>query len=75
MSVIEDKVRRRLAPFIVEGKIGAPQFSATVGPSAAALTVNVRLKARVRARPRVEAALHNALRDLGPDAQLVINPA
>lgn len=72
MNPIEDKVRRRLAPFVVEGKIGAPQFSEV---SASALTVSVQLKgARARA-DGVEAALQLAMRDLGGDAQLVISPA
>lgn len=75
MSVIEDKVRRRLAPFIAEGKIGAPQFSSLRGNSAAALTVNVRLKSARSRADDIEAALRNAMRDLGADAQLVINPA
>ena len=75
MSVIEDKVRRRLAPFVAEGKIGAPQFSALAGAATASLTVNVRLKAARARTDDVESALHNAMRDLGADAQLVINPA
>ena len=71
MSAIEDKVRRRLAPFVVEGKIGSPQFSA----ANQGLTVNVRLKAtRERARD-VENALMAAVQDLGPDAHLVITGA
>ena len=74
MSVIEDKVRRRLAPFVVEGKIGAPEFSNVSPASHAALTVNVRLKSAA-ARDGVEAALQNAIRDLGADAHLVINHA
>ncbi|MDE2364488.1 MAG: hypothetical protein KGM42_17565 [Hyphomicrobiales bacterium] len=74
MNPIEDKVRRRLAPFVAEGKIGAPQFSSLSGP-AAALTVNVRLKSARSRGADVEAALHQALRDIGPEAQLVINPA
>lgn len=71
MSAIEDKVRRRLAPFVVEGKIGSPQFSA----ANARLTVNVQLKSpRERARD-VESALMAAVQDLGADAQLVITGA
>lgn len=71
MSAIEDKVRRRLAPFVVEGKIASPQFSATNSR----LTVNVRLKSpRERARD-VESALMAAVRDLGADAHLVITGA
>jgi hypothetical protein len=75
MSVIEDKVRRRLAPFVVEGKIAAPQFSAVSAPSAEALMVNVRLKSAPARNEGVEAALRNAIRDLGADAQLVISAA
>ena len=75
MSVIEEKVRRRLAPFVAEGHICAPQFSPLAGPSEAARTVNVRLKSTLRRADDVEAALRNAIRDLGSDAQLVINPA
>ncbi|MCB1542913.1 MAG: hypothetical protein KDJ30_00975 [Rhodoblastus sp.] len=72
MSAIEDKIRRRLAPFVVEGKIGSPQFSAA---DAARLTVNVQLKSP-RARSRdVETALFAAVQDLGADAQLVITGA
>lgn len=74
MSVIEDKVRRRLAPFVVEGAIGAPQFSAA-SPDAAPLTVAVRLKSAKLPNLAVEMALHDAMRDLGADARLVINPA
>ena len=75
MSAIEEKVRRRLAPFVVEGKIGSPQFSAAAGSSAGRLTVNVRLKSpRERARD-VETALLAAVQDLGADAHLVITGA
>ncbi len=72
MSAIEDKVRRRLAPFVVEGKIGSPRFSAA---NATRLTVNVQLKPpRERAR-EVETALQAAVQDLGADAHLVITGA
>lgn len=70
MSAIEDKVRRRLAPFIAEGKIGAPQFSSAAGP----LTVAVRLKAARSRADNVELALQNAMRDLSSEARLVISP-
>ncbi len=75
MNIIEDKVRRRLAPFIAEGKIAPPQFSPLGGTPDAALTVNVRLKSGRTRSDDVEAALHHAMRDLGATAQLVINPA
>ena len=75
MNVIEDKVRRRLAPFIVEGKIGAPQFSTVAGSPASALKVDVRLKSCKTGPNDVETALRNAMRDLATEAQLVINPA
>ena len=75
MSVIEDKVRRRLAPFVAEGKIGAPEFPKDFQHSAEALKVNVRVKSSSMRADGVEAALHNALRDLGADAQLVISHA
>lgn len=75
MNVIEDKVRRRLAPFIAEGKIAAPQFSSIAGSPASALKVDVRLKAARVGTGDVETALRAAMRDLGADAQLVINPA
>jgi hypothetical protein len=75
MSVIEDKVRRRLAPFVAEGKIGAPQFSARDLRSAAGLTVSVRLKSASTRAESVEAALQNAISDLGAEAQLVISHA
>ena len=75
MSAIEEKVRRRLAPFVVEGKIGSPQFSAANGARAGRLTVNVQLKSpRGRARD-VETALLAAVQDLGADAHLVITGA
>lgn len=75
MSAIEEKVRRRLAPFVVEGKIGSPQFSAATGSIAGRVTVNVQLKAsRERARD-VETALLAAVQDLGADAHLVITGA
>ena len=75
MSAIEEKVRRRLAPFVVEGKIGLPQFSAINGSCDGRLTVNVQLKPpRERARD-VETALLAAVQDLGADAQLVITGA
>ncbi len=70
MSVIEDKVRRRLAPFVAEGMIGAPQFSSASGP----LMVAVRLKAAKARTDNVELALQNALRDLDAEAHLVISP-
>ncbi|MFT4098210.1 MAG: hypothetical protein QM651_13920 [Rhodoblastus sp.] len=72
MSAIEDKVRRRLAPFIVEGKIGSPQFSTA---NAAHVTVSVQLKASRERSRDVENALFAAVRDLGSDAQLVITGA
>jgi hypothetical protein len=72
MNPIEDKVRRRLAPFVAEGKILTPQFTAASGP---ALTVAVRLKPSLPRTDEVEAALHNAVRDLGAEAQLVISAA
>ncbi len=75
MSVIEDKVRRRLAPFVAEGKIGAPQFSAAKAPAAPQVMVNVRLKPSRGRAEEVESALHAAIRDLGSDAQLVITAA
>ncbi|HMN70426.1 MAG TPA: hypothetical protein PKA55_01015 [Rhodoblastus sp.] len=72
MNAIEDKVRRRLAPFVVEGKIGSPQFSTA---DTAHVMVNVQLKSpRERSRD-VETALFAAVRDLGADAQLVITGA
>jgi hypothetical protein len=71
MNPIEDKVRRRLAPFVVEGKIGAPQFTAASEP----VTVAVRLKSARRGKDDVEAALRHAMRDLDAEAQLVISPA
>jgi|CXWK01.1.fsa_nt_gi hypothetical protein len=74
MSVIEDKVRRRLAPFVAEGRIGAPDFSGG-SPNASPLTVAVRLTAAKLPRRAVEAALQDAMRDLGAEARLVISPA
>ena len=71
MNPIEDKVRRRLAPFVVEGKIGTPQFSA----ASEAITVAVRLRSPQTRKDDVEAALRHAMRDLGAEAQLVISPA
>ncbi|MBX3528474.1 MAG: hypothetical protein KDJ20_00640 [Hyphomicrobiales bacterium] len=75
MSAIEDKVRRRLAPFVVEGKIGSPQFSAVNGGCAERLTVNVQLKSSRERSREVENALFAAVQDLGADAQLVITGA
>ena len=75
MNPIEDKVRRRLAPFVAEGKIGAPQFSSDSDRPAEILTVAVRLKSSSARQDDIEAALRNAMRDLGADAQLVISPA
>jgi hypothetical protein len=72
MNPIEDKVRRRLAPFVAEGKILAPQFTAAAGP---ALTVAVRLKSTRSHSDDIEQALRNAVRDLGAEAQLVISAA
>lgn len=71
MNPIEDKVRRRLAPFVAEGKILAPQFT----PAGPALTVAVQLKSARSQTDDVEKALRNAIRDLGADAQLVISAA
>ena len=72
MSAIEDKVRRRLAPFVVEGKIGSPQFSAA---NPARLTVNVQLRSPHAQSRDVETALLAAVQDLGAEAQLVITGA
>ncbi len=63
---LEDKIRRRLAPFVVEGKIAAPQFELT-GEAASPLRINVRIK-----RAGVEPALHAALSDVPAGARLVI---
>ena len=71
MTVTEEKARRRLAPFVVEGKIAALQFSG----EADALTINVRLKSSPARGDAIEAALHNAVRDLGAGAHLVISHA
>lgn len=66
---LEEKIRRRLAPFVVEGKIAAPRIEA--GPEATLpLTVSVQLK-----RAGVEAALHEAISDVSDGARLVIEPA
>lgn len=75
MSAIEDKVRRRLAPFVVEGKIGSPQFLPANSAVAGRLTVNVQLKSSRQPARDVETALLAALQDLGADAQLVITGA
>lgn len=72
MSAIEDKVRRRLAPFVVEGKIGSPQFSAA---NPARVTVNVQLRSAHAHSREVETALLAAVQDLGAEAQLVITGA
>lgn len=71
MSAIEDKVRRRLAPFVVEGKIASPHFSS----ANARLTVNVKLKSSRERSRDVETALLAAVQDLGADAQIVITSA
>ncbi|MCB1541893.1 MAG: hypothetical protein KDJ25_13945 [Rhodoblastus sp.] len=72
MSAIEDKVRRRLAPFVVEGKIGSPRFSAADAPR---VTVSVQLKSSHARSRDVETALFAAVQDLGAEAQLVITGA
>lgn len=72
MSAIEDKVRRRLAPFVVEGKIGSPQISTAPGSFAGRVTVNVQLKSSRERSRDVETALLAAVQDLGADAHLVI---
>lgn len=75
MSAIEDKVRRRLAPFVVEGKIGAPQFSSNGAPETSPLTVNVRVTSTNVRAGEVESALRAAFNDLVGEAQLVISAA
>lgn len=75
MSPIEDKVRRRLAPFVAEGKIRAPQFALEIERAASPLTVNVRLLPTRARTSEVETALRAAIHDLGNEAQLVISPA
>ncbi len=65
---LEDKIRRRLAPFVVEGKIAAPQFEAG-SDLARPVAVNIQLK-----RAGIEAALHDAIADVAGEARLVITP-
>ena len=64
---LEDKIRRRLAPFLVEGKIAPPRIEAV--EASRGLRIRVQLK-----QASAEAALRDAMSDLS-DAHLVITQA
>ncbi|MDE2579047.1 MAG: hypothetical protein KGL46_09600 [Hyphomicrobiales bacterium] len=68
---IEDKVRRRLAPFVVEGKIETPKFAYSPREK---LAVSVKLHSAAPRR-EVETALERAMADMTQDAYLVIDAA
>jgi hypothetical protein len=75
----QEKVRRRLLPFVAEGKINEPVFSEAILEGAEPILV-----ATVAARPApnpvprhaaiLESALQNALADLGSSVRLVMTP-
>ncbi|MFV0280659.1 MAG: hypothetical protein ACK5JM_07850 [Rhodoblastus sp.] len=69
MDIIEDKIRRRLAPFVVEGKIETPSISPVDGSKTACVTIQL-TPAHENSR-EVETALRAAVQDLGSDAQIV----
>lgn len=64
---LEEKIRRRLAPFVVEGKIAAPHLESA---TAKGVQVNVKIM-----NAGCEADLQNAMADLRGSAHLVIMPA
>jgi hypothetical protein len=72
-----EKVRRRLLPFVAEGKIQEPVFSETVHEGAGPILVaTVAAKASRNPVPRqtaaLESALQQALADLGSSVRLVM---
>jgi hypothetical protein len=71
-----EKVRRRLLPFVAEGKITEPVFSEATNNGAPAILVTVAAKAGrnpvARQTALLESALLKALADLGPGVRLVM---
>jgi hypothetical protein len=73
----QEKVRRRLLPFVAEGKITEPVFSEAVHEgSQPILVATVVAKAERNPAPRhaalLESALQKALADLGASVRLVM---
>jgi type IV pilus biogenesis protein CpaD/CtpE len=73
----QEKVRRRLLPFVAEGKITEPVFSEAVQEgSQPILVATVAAKAERNPAPRhtalLESALQKALADLGSSVRLVM---
>jgi hypothetical protein len=76
----QEKVRRRLLPFVAEGKITEPVFSeAKHEGSQPILIATVTAKAERNPVPRhtaiLESALQKALADLGTSVRLVMTPS
>jgi hypothetical protein len=74
----QEKVRRRLLPFVAEGKITEPVFTVHDGaPPILVATVAARTGRNTVAKhvAALETALRNALADLGSSVRLVMTEA
>ncbi len=64
MSVVSEKIHRRLVPFMVEGRINSPVMSAMAGSGRSAMTVVKVCVRDARFRKQTETDLKKALSDL-----------
>ena len=72
---LEDKIRRRLTPFVVEGRIREPAIRSVADQnSGGSFEVDVAPKERAFAAGELERDLRAALSDLAPLISLRLNP-
>jgi hypothetical protein len=69
---LEEKIRRRLAPFVIEGRISAPKVQIAAGAEDA---FDVDVRAMDAKCASLQADLAHALRDLGSAARLRLQAA
>jgi hypothetical protein len=73
MSVVSEKIHRRLVPFLVEGRINSPVLSASEVAGASGKTV-VRVCVRdMRSKKQTESDLKKALADLDGVVLALVN--
>jgi hypothetical protein len=72
---LEDKIRRRLKPFVVEGRIREPAIRSVSGDEAGgAFEVDIAPEEKAFAPSNLERDLRAALSDLAPLISLRLNP-
>lgn len=72
---LEDKIRRRLKPFVVEGRIREPDIRNVAGQDPeGSFEIDVAPKERAFARSELERDLRAALSDLAPLISLRMSP-